>query len=52
MSAGLSAMKEWVQWDSGLQNKGASTVLLHLTHSNLNARFMEIRLDRHMTIER
>ena len=27
-------------------------VLLHVTHSNLKARFMEIRLDRHMTVER
>ena len=27
-------------------------VLLHVTHSNLKARFMELRLDRHMTIER
>tara|TARA_B100000780_G_C20756276_1_gene300440 strand:+ start:125 stop:235 length:111 start_codon:yes stop_codon:yes gene_type:complete len=27
-------------------------VLLHVTHSNLKAYFMELRLDRHMTIER
>lgn len=27
-------------------------VLLHVTHSNLKAHFMELRLDRHMTIER
>lgn len=70
-------MKDWVQWDSGLQNQGTSTVrrrhlaarptrspphsvprkpppqvLLHVTHSNLTARFMELRLDKHMTVER
>lgn len=45
-------MKEYVTWDSGLQNQGTSTVLLHVTHSNLKARFMELRLDRHMTVER
>ena len=27
-------------------------VLLHVTHSNLKARMFEIRLDRHMTVER
>ena len=27
-------------------------MLLHVTHSNLKAYFMELRLDRHMTIER
>lgn len=47
-----AALREWVMWDSGLQNKGESTVLLHVTHSNLTAHFMEIRLDRHMTVER
>jgi len=45
-------MKEYVTWDSGLQNQGTSTVLLHVTHSNLKARFMELRLDKHMTVER
>lgn len=29
-----------------------SQVLLHVTHSNLKARMFEIRLDRHMTVER
>jgi len=29
-----------------------STVLLHVSHSNLKAEFMEIRFDRHMTVMR
>ncbi|GFR50102.1 hypothetical protein Agub_g12247, partial [Astrephomene gubernaculifera] len=37
--------------DSGFANKAESTVLLHITHSNLKAKFMEIRLDMHSTIE-
>ena len=34
--------------DGGMQNRNASTVLLQVTHSNLVARFMEIRLDQHV----
>jgi len=45
-------LRSYVTWSSGLQNQGESTVLLHVTHSNLKAHFMELRLDRHMTIER
>jgi len=45
-------LKDWVTGDSGGQNRGESTVLLHVTHSNLASRMFEIRLDRHMTIER
>ncbi len=30
--------------------QGATTVLLHVTHSNLKAKFLELRLDLHMTI--
>jgi len=52
LDQGGEAIRDYVLWDSGLQNKGASTVLLHVTHSNLKAYFMELRLDRHMTIER
>eukprot|EP00320_Phaeocystis_rex_P000537 CAMPEP_0119092436 /NCGR_PEP_ID=MMETSP1178-20130426/159759_1 /TAXON_ID=33656 /ORGANISM="unid sp, Strain CCMP2000" /LENGTH=305 /DNA_ID=CAMNT_0007076011 /DNA_START=46 /DNA_END=963 /DNA_ORIENTATION=- len=52
LDEGGEALREYVTWDSGLQNKGESTVLLHVTHSNLKAHFMELRLDRHMTIER
>jgi len=52
MSVDMQMLKEYVQWDSGSLNKAESTVLLHVTHSNLQARMFEIRLDRHMTIER
>jgi tubulin-folding cofactor B len=45
-------LKDWVSGEAGYQNKGESTVLLHVTHSNLKMRMFEIRLDRHMTIER
>ena len=45
-------LKDWVTGDSGGQSRGESTVLLHVTHSNLAMRMFEIRLDRHMTIER
>ena len=52
MAAGMNQLRDWCTHESGGQNKGESTVLLHVTHSNLKARFMELRLDRHMTIER
>ena len=52
MSTDLAMLRDWVTHDSGGQAKGESTVLLHVTHSNLKARMFEIRLDRHMTIER
>jgi len=52
MSAELNTLRGWVVGESGGQNRGESTVLLHVTHSNLKARMFEIRLDRHMTIER
>jgi hypothetical protein len=32
----------------GPQNRAESTVLLHVSHSNLKARFFELRLDRHV----
>lgn len=51
MSNELEALRGYVTYDSGGQNRGSSTVLLHVTHSNLKARMFEIRLDRHMTVE-
>lgn len=51
MSVDMQMLKEYVQWDSGSLNRSESTVLLHVTHSNLKARMFELRLDRHMTIE-
>lgn len=35
--------------DAGGLNQGETTVLLHVTHSNLKARFPEIRLDLHVS---
>jgi len=51
LSESLTALRDWVTYDSGGQSRGTSTVLLHVTHSNLKARMFELRLDRHMTIE-
>lgn len=36
--------------DSGFANRSDSTVLLNISHSNLQAKFMEIRLDMHVSI--
>jgi len=44
------ALRQWTTMDSGAQNRGDSTVLLHVTHSNLDRHFHEIRLDMHMSI--
>lgn len=50
--ADVAALKAYVQGpDGGMQNRNSSTVLLQVSHSNLSARFMEIRLDQHMSIE-
>ena len=48
----LLNLREYVTADTGSLNKADSTVLLMVTHSNLQARFMEIRFDRYMTITR
>ena len=44
----LSALRDYVTHDSGSLNKADSTLLLMVTHSNLQARFMEIRFDRYV----
>mmetsp|Transcript_8717 Transcript_8717/g.18554 ORF Transcript_8717/g.18554 Transcript_8717/m.18554 type:complete len:285 (+) Transcript_8717:226-1080(+) len=46
----VAALRDYVM-GPGSQNQAESTVLLHVTHSNLQARFFEIRLDLHMTVE-
>jgi len=51
MAAGMNQLRDWCTYESGGQNKGESTVLLHVTHSNLKSRFHELRLDKHMTVE-
>lgn len=49
MNESLEALKAYVTGPSS-QNEAESTVRLLVTHSNLKARFMEIRLDKHMSI--
>lgn len=44
----LLNLREYVTADTGSLNKADSTVLLMVTHSNLQARFMEIRFDRYV----
>ena len=44
----LSALRDYVTHDSCSLNKADSTLLLMVTHSNLQARFMEIRFDRYV----
>eukprot|EP00906_Rhabdomonas_costata_P027198 RCo038657 len=47
----LAALREYVTApSSGIQARSATTVVLHVTHSNLRRDFPEIRMDRHMTI--
>jgi tubulin-specific chaperone B len=47
----LARLKAYVSApSSGIQNQNDSTVLLHVTHSNLKSKFVEIRLDRHVRI--
>merc|ERR1711968_117890 len=51
--ADVQALKEYVMGPSGQEaGRSDSTVLLQVTHSNLKARFLEIRFDRHMLIGR
>ncbi|XP_075263802.1 uncharacterized protein LOC142355566 [Convolutriloba macropyga] len=49
-SAEMQALRDYVTYDSGSLNQAESTVLLEVTHSNLKAKFMQIRLDKHMSI--
>lgn len=44
----LRALREYVT-AAGSQNQAESTVRLLVTHSNLKAKFMEIRLDMHVS---
>ena len=52
MSADLASLRNYVTSDTGAQCKADSTVLLCVSHSNLKARFLEIRFDRYMTVAR
>lgn len=45
----IAMLKEYVTAPGNFgANQADSTVLLHITHSNLKAEFMEIRLDKHV----
>ena len=48
-NAELAMLREYVTADGNFgQNQSDATVLLHVTHSNLKAEFLEIRLDKHV----
>lgn len=47
--ADIQSLKDYVKGPSS-QNQADSTVRLQVTHSNLKARFMEIRLDLHVSL--
>jgi tubulin-folding cofactor B len=46
----LLNLRDYVTAESGSLNQADSTVLLMCTHSNLKARFMEIRFDRYVRV--
>ena len=46
--ADIQSLKDYVKGPSS-QNQADSTVRLQVTHSNLKANFMEIRLDLHVS---
>lgn len=47
--ADIQQLKDYVAGeDGGMQAQAGSTVRLHVSHSNLKAKFMEIRLDKHV----
>ena len=51
MAQDMAALAAYVKGpDSGFQSKADGTVLLHATHSNLKASFIELRLSLHMTV--
>jgi tubulin-folding cofactor B len=49
MTPDMQTLRDYVTHDSGIQNQHESTVLLELTHSNLKAKFMQVRLDKHVS---
>lgn len=49
--ADIQQLKDYVAGaDAGGQRQAESTVRIHVTHSNLKAKFVEIRLDMHMSV--
>ncbi|KAI3438068.1 hypothetical protein D9Q98_000511 [Chlorella vulgaris] len=51
INSDLAALRNYVLADTGAQSQAESTVRLVITHSNLRASFMDIRLDMHMTVD-
>ncbi len=50
--ADIQQLKDYVSAsDGGMQRQAESTVRLNVSHSNLKAKFMEIRLDLHVCSE-
>lgn len=48
--ADIQQLREYVSApDAGGQRQADSTVRLHVSHSNLKAKFLEIRLDLHVS---
>eukprot|EP00879_Flechtneria_rotunda_P020127 GHRR01021167.1.p1 GENE.GHRR01021167.1~~GHRR01021167.1.p1 ORF type:complete len:281 (+),score=68.21 GHRR01021167.1:118-960(+) len=47
----ISALKDYVSGSSSMQQSAESTVQLFITHNHLKARFPEIRLDKHMSVD-
>jgi hypothetical protein len=48
--ADVQQLKDYVAGsDGGMQRQAQSTVRLHVTHSNLKAKFIEVRLDQHVS---
>uniref|UniRef100_A0A061S2S3 Tubulin-folding cofactor B n=1 Tax=Tetraselmis sp. GSL018 TaxID=582737 RepID=A0A061S2S3_9CHLO len=50
MISEIQELRDYVLADTGFQRKAESSVLLEVTHSNLRTKFMQIRLDLHMTV--
>lgn len=44
----VNQLRDYVMASDG-RNQAESTILLHVTHSNLQARFFELRLDLHVS---
>lgn len=50
LTSDMQALRDYVMADSGAQRPAESTRRLLVTHSNLKAKFMEIRLDMHVSL--
>jgi len=46
----MGSLREYVTGHSRMQQAADTTVLLHITHNHLRAKFPEIRLDMHVSL--